>query len=106
MKSLVLAPMLVFAITALPASAQSAPASPVTIPQNTCVKPDDYPGNLATNRHRKEWQKTMDDYGECVKKYAANQRAIVEAAMKAGNDAVEEYNVVVNKAKAAIGKKE
>jgi hypothetical protein len=106
MKSIVLAPILACALVTLPAWAQSPPASgsSVAIAKNTCDKPEEYPGKLASDTRRRAWQKTMDDYGTCVKKYAADQRAIVDAAMKAGNEAVEEYNGVVNKAKEAIEK--
>jgi hypothetical protein len=106
MKSIVLAPILACALVSLPTWAQSTPAggAPVAISKNTCDKPDEYPGKLASDNRRRAWQKTMDEYGACVKKYAADQRAIVDAAMKAGNEAVEEYNGVVNKAKEAIEK--
>ncbi len=108
MKSFVFAPLLVCALAALatlPAWAQSAPSSSsIAISRNTCQKPDEYPGKLASDARRRAWQKTMDDYGACIKKYAADQRAIVDAAMKAGNDAVEEYNGVVTQAKEALEK--
>lgn len=106
MKSIVFAPMLACALLTLPAWAQtsSTPSSSVVIAKNTCEKPEDYPGKLASDTRRRAWQKSMDDYGACVKKYAADQRTIVDAAMKAGNEAVEEYNGVVTKAKQAMEK--
>jgi hypothetical protein len=106
MKSIVFASMLACALVTLPAWAQSTPSSgsSVAIAKNTCDKPEDYPGKLASDTRRRTWQKSMDDYGNCVKKYAADQRAIVDAAMKAGNEAVEEYNAVVTKAKDAMEK--
>ena len=39
-----------------------------------------------------------------MKKYADEQRTIAEAATKAGNDAVSEYNALAAKAKEAIEK--
>ena len=102
MKSTVIAPLfasVLLALSASPALAQGAAAS-----KNTCARPEDYPGRLASDTRRKAWQKSMDEYGNCIKKYAADQRAIADAAVKAGNDAVEEYNAVANRAKEAIEK--
>ena len=99
MKSLVFAPLLACALLTMPAWGQ-----PVAIPKNTCEKPDEYPGKLASDGMIKAWNKSMDTYGVCIKKFAADQKAIVDAAMKAGNDAVEEYNAAVNKAKEAMEK--
>jgi hypothetical protein len=104
MKSTVLAPLLVAVAFALPTAPVAAQGNPATISRNTCEKPEDYPGRLASDARRKAWQSSMDAYGACIKKYTADQRAIVDAAMKAGNDAVEEYNAVVAKAKDAIEK--
>ncbi len=101
MKSIVFASMLACAVAALPAFAQ---APTVTIPKNTCEKPDEYPGRLASDQRLRTWQKTMETYGNCVKKYADEQRVIAEAATKAGNDAVTEYNALAAKAKEAIEK--
>ncbi len=68
MKSIVLAPILACALVSLPAWAQSTPAgaSPVAIAKNTCDKPDEYPGKLASDNRRRAWQKTMEEYGTCV----------------------------------------
>lgn len=102
MKSIVIASLAAGALCALPAL--SAHAQGFTVPKNTCSKPEEYPGHLASQTRVKAWQKQMDDYGTCIKKYTADQRAIADAAVKAGNDAVEEYNQVANKAKEAIEK--
>lgn len=103
MKSIFFAPILVCAMVALPAWAQST-AAPAAAAKNPCAKPGEYPGKLASDNQRRGWQKSMDEYGNCVKKYAADQRSIVDSAMKAGNDAVEEYNGVVTRAKEAMEK--
>ncbi|MEO6929122.1 MAG: hypothetical protein ABI190_08150, partial [Casimicrobiaceae bacterium] len=102
MKSIVLAPLLACALATLPAFAQNSPSAANT--KNTCDKPDDYPGHLASDQRLRGWQKTMETYGNCVKKYADEQRAIAESATKAGNDAVTEYNALAAKAKEAIEK--
>ncbi|HEV8502630.1 MAG TPA: hypothetical protein VGR63_13715 [Casimicrobiaceae bacterium] len=100
MKSTVIAPLFASVLLALSAS----PALAQGASKNTCAHPEDYPGRLASDTRRKAWQKSMDEYGNCIKKFAADQRAIADAAVKAGNDAVEEYNAVANKAKEAIEK--
>jgi hypothetical protein len=74
-------------------------AAQTAAPKHACVKPDDFPGRLASENARRSWTKTMDAYGECIKKYAADQRAIADAALKSGNEAIEEYNAVVAKAR-------
>lgn len=105
MKSLVFAPFLACVLLTMPAWGQSA-GSPVPIPKNTCAKPDEFPGRLASTSKTvmDAWNKSMDNYGACIKKFAAEQKAIVDAAMKAGNEAVEEYNATVTKAKESMEK--
>jgi hypothetical protein len=100
MKSTVIASLFASVLLALSAS----PALAQGIPKNTCVKPEEYPGRLASDTRQKTWQKSMEAYGECVKKFVADQKVIIDAATKAGNDAIEEYNALRNKAQAAIDK--
>ena len=82
----------------VPAAAQPA------IAKHACVKPDDYPGRLASDGSRRNWQKSMDTYGDCVKKFTTEQRLLADTAMKSANDAIEEYNAVITKAKEAVEK--
>jgi hypothetical protein len=98
MKSLSFALAVAAAAVTFPVAAQ------VTIPKNTCPKPDEFPGRLATERVRVAWSKTIDAYGECIKKYSVETREIAEAAIKAGNEAVDEYNKIVTKAKEEVEK--
>jgi hypothetical protein len=103
MKSLVFAPFLACALLTMPAWGQA--ASPqVAIPKNTCEKPDDYPGRLASDTVIKGWTKSMSTYVDCIKKYVADQKTIADAATKSANEAVEEYNAVASKAKEATEK--
>ena len=96
------APAVTFAQATPTASAAALSGTPVAA--NPCEKPEAFPGNLATDKQQRAWQKTMDTYGACTKKFADEQRAIAESAIKAGNDAVSEYNAAVQKAKAEIEK--
>ena len=50
---------LAFIVGAASASAQTpAPAAPATaVPKSTCVKPDHYPGRLASDNNKKQWER-------------------------------------------------
>ncbi|MBS0319956.1 MAG: hypothetical protein JSR18_05395 [Proteobacteria bacterium] len=86
-------------------AADAAPAaSAAAATKNPCDKPDPFPGKLASDRQKTTWQKSLDAYGVCIKKFSDEQRAIAESAIKAGNDAVAEYNAVVQNAKDEIAK--
>ncbi len=74
------------------AQAQPAPAaSAVAIPPNKCVKPE-YPGKLANSQRFNAFNKEFNAYGECIKKYVEDTKAILNAAAVAANGAVEEFN--------------
>ena len=75
-----------------PLIASPSPRIPATNPRTIPGKPRQR--HAAHARGRSRWT----TYSNCLKKFIADQRAIVDAAMKAGNDAVEEYNAVVTKA--------
>jgi hypothetical protein len=77
--------------------AQTAPP-PANMPRPACSKPGEFPGRLASDRQIRAWQNELKAYGECVKKFADDQKAISELAIKAGNAAVEEYNAIVKAA--------
>ena len=51
--------------TPAPATAATAPAKPAApTPKHNCVKPSEYPGNLASDNQRRTWQKSYVDYVE------------------------------------------
>lgn len=80
------------AVAAGTAQAQPAPtASAVVIPPNNCVKPQ-YPGKLASSQKFTAFNKEFNAYGECIKKYVEDTKAILNAAAAAANGAVEEFN--------------
>lgn len=80
--------MLLFASLSLPALADT------TEPKHNCVKPD-YPGELASEARMKGFQKEVNDYRDCVNKFAQEQRAQAESHTAAGNKAIEEFNAFV-----------
>ena len=71
------------------------PASAAPVPKHTCGKPSDYPGNLASDTQKKNWQKDYVAYVDCVKKFIEEQQALAEPHVKASNDAIVEYNAAV-----------
>lgn len=87
-----------FSLFATSATAQqaTAPATPaVPIPKHNCGKPDEYPGNLASDTQRRTWQKGYVAYVDCLKKFVEEQQALAAPHVKASNDAIEEYNAAV-----------
>ena len=91
-----------------PASPATAPAkSAAPTPKHNCVKPSEFPGNLASDNQRRTWQKSYVDYVECLKTFVKEQQALAEPHVRASNEAIEEhnnaikdYNAQVEKAKA------
>ncbi len=68
----------------------AAPAAPVIAP-NTCVKPE-YPGKMASSQRFNAFNREYTAYGECVKKYVEETKALMNAAIAAVNGAVEDFN--------------
>jgi hypothetical protein len=96
---------LIFAVSiaafSLGAAAQTPAAGAPAIAPHTCVKPD-YPGRLASETRIKSFNLEFKTYGDCIKKYVADNRAIAEAATAAGNRAVDEYNAYSKELQAKI----
>ena len=87
---------LAFLVGAASAGAQTPAAAPASapataVPKSTCVKPDHYPGRLASDNNKKQWEREVRAWGECMKKYADLQVGI-DASIKAANASIEEYN--------------
>jgi hypothetical protein len=77
--------VVLFVSISFSAMADSAP------PKHNCVKPEN-PGNMASETRMKGFQKEVNDYRECINKFATEQKAFSENHMTAGNKAVEEFN--------------
>jgi hypothetical protein len=78
---------------AAPAAASAPSAAPV--PKHDCVKPGEFPGNLASDRAKTAWQKDYVAYVDCLKKFIDEQQALAEPHVKASNAAISEYNAGV-----------
>ena len=95
-----LVPRLAAAVTTAAAAsvfAQTAP-DPASLPKPACTKPGEYPGRLASDRQVRTWQGEVRAYGDCIKKFAEEQRTIADLHVKAANAAIEEHNAVVKAA--------
>ena len=82
----------------------AAPAAAGPIPKHSCAKPGDFPGGLASENQRKNWQKGYVEYVDCLKKFINEQQALAEPHVKASNDAINEYNDGVKEYNAQIEK--
>jgi hypothetical protein len=82
-----------FAASAQQSAPATAPAAP--IPKHSCVKPGEYPGNLASDTQKRTWQKEYIGYVDCLKKFIEEQQALAEPHVKASNAAIAEYNAGV-----------
>lgn len=88
--------------------AQQSPAPPASAaasePKHNCVKPDEFPGNLASDTQKRNWQKEYVGYIDCLKKFITEQQALAEPHIKASNTAINEYNIGVKEYNAQIEK--
>jgi hypothetical protein len=79
--------------------AQDAPVTMPAIPPHNCVKPE-FPGKLASSSRISAFNKEYTAYSVCIKKYIEDTKTMVNAAVAAGNAAVEEFNKFANDIKA------
>jgi len=103
------------ALAATPVLAQNAPApaapaaaapevADADVPKHTCAKPGEFPGNLASDRQRSEYQKEFVAYTDCLRKFALDQQKLAQPHMKAANSAADEYNNAVKAYNAEVEK--
>jgi hypothetical protein len=86
---------LAFIVGAAGAGAQTPAPSSAPAPallKSTCVKPDHFPGRLASDNNKRQWEREVKAWGECMKKYVADLQAVSDASIKAANASIEEYN--------------
>ena len=91
------------ALSQQPAAPAAAPAS-APVAKHSCTKPGDWPGGLASDNQRRNWQKSYVEYVDCLKKFISEQQALAEPHVKASNDAINEYNDGVKEYNAQIEK--
>lgn len=72
-----------------------APAADQPIAKPNCTKPGDFPGALGSERQRQSWQKEFLAYQDCMKKFIADQKALVDPHLRAYNAAIDDFNATV-----------
>ena len=87
-----------------PAASPAAAPAAAPVPKHNCVKPSEYPGNLASDNQRRTWQKSYVDYVECLKTFVKEQQALAEPHVRASNEAIEEHNNAIKDYDAQIEK--
>ena len=72
-----------------------AATSDANVTKPTCQKPGDVPGALSSDNQKRAWQKDYATWGDCMKKFISDQRALAEPYNKASNAAIDDYNATV-----------
>ena len=78
-------------VTAAGARAQAAPVTMPAIPPHNCVKPE-FPGRLASPNRISAFNKEYTVYSGCIKKHVDETKTMANAAVAAGNEAIDEFN--------------
>lgn len=82
---------LLAAALAAPAYAQQ-PAPPMpAVPPHNCVKPQ-FPGAQAPQNRIDAFNRQFKAYGDCIKKYVSDAKALSDASIAAANNAINEFN--------------
>jgi hypothetical protein len=74
------------------ATAPEAHAVAAAVARPSCTKPGEHPGPSASDDRRKGWQREVDTYAECLKRYIEDQKAIANAHVRAANSAIDTFN--------------
>lgn len=85
-------PVAFIATLFIPAFAEE--PAPIAIAKHNCVKPE-APSKFASDSRQKQFRKEVDALKACMVKYGEDQRKLAEAAIAAGNAAIQEYNEFV-----------
>jgi len=84
---------LLLASAATGAAVAQSPAP--TADTSQCARPDAHPGRLASTQRITAWNKEVNVWQECMKKYIADVQAKADAAVKVANAAVADSNAAV-----------
>jgi hypothetical protein len=74
---------------------------PTDVPPPNCGAKPEYPGRLVmtSDMRRRNFDREVAKYTECMKAYVADRKASSEAHMAAGNAAIDDYNATIKKIK-------
>lgn len=81
--------------------AQAQDAAPSTVTKPACKKPE-FPGKLASENQKKAFNKDIESFADCIKKYVAEQQKIADEHIKAANQAAADYNSAVKEIQSEI----
>ncbi len=87
------------ASAAAPAPAASAAAT-VATPKPDCGEKPEHPGQLGSDRQKRQWRTDANAYLECYKKFAMEQRAIAQKYLETANALIDDYNAAVKEMQA------
>jgi hypothetical protein len=76
--------------SAPPAAAASAPNP--NAPKPPCTRADEYPGKLATDQAKRNWQREFSTYVECMKKFIEDQKTQGDLHYEAARSAIAAVN--------------
>ncbi len=76
-----------------PRRPRRAAANPANMPK--CEKPDPHPGRLASPQKLTQWNKSIKEWQDCMKKDIAELQAKADAAVKEANAAVADSNAAI-----------
>lgn len=74
-----------------------------TVAKPSCNKPQ-YPGRLASETQKKSFNKDVETYAACIKKYVTDQQKLADDHIKAANAAAADYNNAVKELQTEIDK--
>lgn len=76
-----------------PAPAPAGTAT-ITVAPPTCVKPE-FPMQFSDQRRFDRFNREAKTYADCIKKYIADTKAVSDANIEAGNNAIKDFNAYI-----------
>jgi hypothetical protein len=88
-----------FFLTPALAQDQPPPVAMPAVPPHNCVKPEMI-SSLSSQNQIRTFNRNYKAYAECIKKYTGDAKSLSDAALAAGNKAVDEFNAISAEIKA------
>jgi hypothetical protein len=80
----------------------AAPGAAAPASGSNCGKPEPHPGRLSSDMRRKQWNKDLQTWQDCMKKYVTDVQVRADKAVKDANAVVAESNAAVAEYNAAV----
>lgn len=87
-----LAACTVLAQTTAPAAAPAAATAAPSADNSNCGKPDAHPGRFGSPEKMKQWNREVQEWQNCMKKYITDLQTKADVAVKNANAAVADSN--------------